>query len=392
MKRLSPKLGRRGSVLLIVLVTLVFTAFALTIFIEKAGTDLLAEIREADAGRLRSEAYSALETTLGVLEDFRIVGNGLHSPAEGWSDPLGFAEYQPMQAGRTVEVTLEDESAKLPLTSVKPELLIDLLKYWQVSQTDAERLTDALMGWIKKDYVPTSAGAPRIEDYEATPLPFDPPGRSLRFFSELLAIEGVRQAFFDENGLPNDLYRHFTETFSLYRYNQPNINGNRLEPLLAQNIYDDEQQRRVTEYLTGAGSYQTQGPGFFKSARMIAAVAGGQPSKLGYGTTVQALRIHVTVREGQSSFVLTAVVAPQGGAKVVPPSNVKSTTTTTTDKSGVTTTTTTDSAAQPTQNQSSSPTTAVPTPVKLNYPFTFLEIRENDIPVTIPASNPTTDS
>ena len=371
---------------------MVFATFALTLFIEKAGTDLLVEIREADAGRLRPEAYSALETTLGVLEDFRIVGNGLHSPAEGWDDPLGFAGYEPMQEGRTVEVTLEDESAKLPLASVKPQMLIDLFKYWQVSQTDSERLADALMVWIKKDYVPTSVGAPRAEDYEAAPLAFAPPGRSPRSFSELSAIEGVRQAFFDENGLPNDLHRHFTETFSLYRYNQPNINGNRLEPLLAQSIYDDQQQRRVTEYLTGAGSYQTQGPGFFKSARTIAAVAGGQPSKLGYGTTVQALRIHVTVREGRSSFVLSAVVAPKGGAKVVPTGNVESTTTTTTDKSGTATSTTNNKPAQPAKSQSASPATAVPTETKLNYPFTFLEIRENDIPVSTPAAPPTTDS
>ncbi len=371
---------------------MVFATFALTMFIEKADNDLLVEIREADASRLRPEAYSALETTLGVLEDFRIVGNGLHSPAEGWSDPLGFAGYEPMQEGRTVEVTLEDESAKLPLATVKPQMLIDLFKYWQVSQTDSERLTDALMGWIKKDYVPTSVGAPRIEDYEATPLPFDPPGRSLRSFSELSAIESVRQAFFDENGLPNDLYRHFTETFSLYRYGQPNINGNRLEPLLAQNIYDDQQQQRVTEYLTGTGTYQMQGPGFFKSARTIAAVAGGQPAKLGYGTTVQALRIHVTVRDGRSSFVLSAVVAPQGGAKVVPASNVASTTATTTDKSGASTSTATDQNAQPSKSQSASPTTAVPTAIKLNYPFTFLEIRENDISVPIPVSPSTTGS
>ena len=394
MKRHLP-ISRRGSVLLIVLVTLVFATSALLLFIEKASTDLLVPIREADASRLRLEAYSALETTLAGLEDFREVGEGLHSPAEGWSDPLGFAGYEPSE-GRTVEVSLEDESAKLPLPAVKPEVLVALLKYWQVPQVDAERIADSLLGWIKKDYTPTAIGAPTVQDYESAALPFTPPGRSLRSFAELAAIEGVRQAFFDELGNPNELYQRFTDTFSLYRYNSPNINGGRLEPLLAQEIFDDQQQRRVSEYLAGTGTYQTQGPGFFKSTRSIAAVAGGQPSRLEYGMTVQALRITVTVRQGLSSFRLTTVVAPaQGGAKAVPASNVA---TTDDDTAGATTpsTNTARTATTPTTSSSApaatanSPTTAVAQPVDLKYPFTFLEIRENDKTVPpAPSEEPT---
>ena len=387
--------SRRGSVLLIVLVTLVFATSALLLFIEKASTDLLVPIREADASRLRLEAYSALETTLAVLEDFREVGEGLHSPAEGWGDPLGFAGYEPSE-GRTVEVSLEDESAKLPLPSVKPEVLVALLKYWQVPQVDAERIADSLLGWIKKDYTPTAIGAPTVQDYESAALPFAPPGRSLRSFAELAAIEGVRQAFFDEAGNSNELYQRFTDTFSLYRYNSPNINGGRLEPLLAQEIFDQQQQRRVSEYLAGTGTYQTQGPGFFKSTRSIAAVAGGQPSRLEFGMTVQALRITVTVRQGLSSFRLTTVVAPvQGGAKAVPASNVA---TTDEDTAGTTNNSAnpTPAVATPANNAAkpaataNSPATAVAQPVDLKYPFTFLEIRENDKTVSpAPSEEPT---
>lgn len=370
--------------LLVVLVTLVFATSALLLFIEKAGTDLIVDIREADATRLRTEAYSALETTLAVLEDFRIVCEGLHSPAEGWGDPLGFAGYQPAE-GLAVEVSLEDESAKLPLPSVRPELLVELLKYWEVPQTDAERLADALLGWIKSDYTATAIGAPTTQDYESAALPFAPPARSLRSWSELASIEGIRQAFFDEDtGAPNELHRRFTESFSLYRYNSPNLNGNRLEPLLAQEIFDEQQRLRVAEYLGGTGTYQTQGPGFFKNARSVAAVSGGQASRLGYGFTVQALRISVTVRQGLSSFRLSVVVAPADGAQVVPASNVATTTSTSTDSSGNTSSTTTRQGAQPSASQSSSPTTAVPEAIDLKYPFTFLEIRENDGAVSAP--------
>jgi general secretion pathway protein K len=382
--------ARRGSVLLIVLLTLVFATSALLLFIEKASTDLLVPIREADASRLRLEAYSALETTLAVLEDFREVAEGLHSPAEGWGSPLEFAGYEPGE-GRTVEVTMEDESAKLPLPAVKPEVLVALLKHWQVPQMEAERLADSLLGWIKKDHTPTAIGAPTTQDYETAALPFLPPGRSLRSFAELAAIEGVRQAFFDEAGNPTELYQRFTETFSLYRYDSPNINGGRLEPLLAQEVFDEQQLQRVNEYLSGAGTYQTQGPGFFKSTRSIAAVAGGQPSKLDYGMTVQALRITVTVREGLSSFRLSTVVAPvEGGAKVVPPSNVATTNGESTEGTGSTPSTTTPSTqtTKPaTAAASNTPATAVPEAVDLKYPFTFLEIRENDKTVPPPAQS-----
>jgi general secretion pathway protein K len=54
----------RGSVLIIVLVTMLFAVAALTLFIEKASTDLIVATRDATDTRLRAEAYSALETTV----------------------------------------------------------------------------------------------------------------------------------------------------------------------------------------------------------------------------------------------------------------------------------------------------------------------------------------
>jgi type II secretory pathway component PulK len=193
--------SNRGSVILIVLITIMFAAVALTLFIEKASTDLLVDAREADAVRLRMEAYSALETTLGVLEDFRLVIGALHNPAEGWGDPLRFANYVPA-SGRTIEVQFEDESAKISLPQVKDSTMIEVFKSWGLNQQDAQKLTDALMGWMKKEHVSSGAGSPRPEDYDRGELPFAPPDRSLRSFSELASIDYARTVFFDEAGEP----------------------------------------------------------------------------------------------------------------------------------------------------------------------------------------------
>ena len=76
-------LGRRGSIIVLVMVTLLFTAAALVTFLDKAGTDLLVEARAAQAARLRPDAYSALETTLAVLQDFRPGGRQSAAGSDG---------------------------------------------------------------------------------------------------------------------------------------------------------------------------------------------------------------------------------------------------------------------------------------------------------------------
>src|SRR3954468_20994411 len=116
---------RRGSVLVIVMITLLFTTFALIAFMEKASVDLLVDQRDVLTKRLRMEAYSALEVTLGVLQEFSEVSNGLHSPGEGWTDPLGFAGYTPSE-GREVQIAFEDESGKLSLPHANAQVLTNL--------------------------------------------------------------------------------------------------------------------------------------------------------------------------------------------------------------------------------------------------------------------------
>ncbi len=357
----------RGSILVIVLVMILFASIALVAFIERASDDLLVEIRASDAAALRLEAYSALETTLAVLEDFRAVGGALRSPAEGWGDPLDWSGYVPAE-GRSVTVTFEDESGKLPLPRADFPMLVELFKSWDVPQADAERLTDALLGWAQKDYVAMTASAPRPDDYERTPLPFNPPGRSLRSFGELASIDVVRDLFFEDDGRPNTLWHQFVETVSLFDFRQPNVNSARPGVLTALARYDETQQETLSDYLAGAGQFEFQGPRYFQRANEVATVLGAQGVPQGFGAEIQALRIGVIVREALSVFRLTVVVAPAGGARTV--KAVK------TEK---------EQAEQPAPaaapapgGSATDPNTSPPPPI--NYPFTLLEIRENDAP------------
>lgn len=367
----TPPAPRRASILVIVLVMIVFASVALVAFIERASNDLLVEVRAADAAALRLEAYSALETTLAVLEDFRAVGGALRSPAEGWGNPLEWSDYVPVE-GRKVSVAFEDESGKLPLPRADFQVLVELFKAWDLSEGDSERLADALLGWAQKDYVAVSAGAPRADDYERTPLPFVPPGRSMRTFSELAAIDVVRELMFGEHGRPNALWHQFTSTVSLFDYRQPNINSARPAVLGALAQYSEDQQRILSDYLNGTGSYAFQGPRYFQRANEVGTVLGAQSLPQGFGAEIQALRIIVTVHEGLSSFRLSTVVAPPGGARAVQAVKTEAEQT---------------QIASATPAPTSAPVAAnAATPAPINYPFTLLEIRENDAIAMNPAA------
>lgn len=379
---------RKGSVLVIVMVTLLFAAFALVAFMEKASVDLLVDQRDVLTRRLRVEAYSALEATLGVLNVFRETGNGLKSPAEGWNDPLTFAGYTPTE-GRVVEVAFDDESGKISLPHANPVVLTNLFKNWGLQQADAEGLADALLGWMKRNHVYSSSVQP---NYDMGAIPYLAPGRPLRSYQELAAIEKVRDMFYDADGRPNDLWKRFADSISLFDFARPNINGAKPDTLAALGQFNDTQQQALGDYLRGTGTYVSQGPQFLASAADAQRITGPTGDTGVFAPTISALRITVTVRDGRTEFKLSTVIAPpQGGATTVQ-------TTATAARAQTSAAGGSQTAAQQ-QNRPNAGqaavrpgTTAAGSPQNpaaarnLRYPFTLLEIRENDeIPPPPPA-------
>ena len=374
--------AERSSVIVLVLVSMLFTAAALTAFIEKAGNDLLVEVRQADAKRLRQEAFSALEVTLAVLEDFRQADNGLHSAAEGWSDPLGWAGWTPSES-RKVEVSFQDESGKIPLKRADVTTLTNLFLYWQMSPSDAERLADALEGWMQNGYVYTTAITP---DYQDAAIPYAEPARPMRSFSELSSVIYARDVFFDENGLPNELFWRFVNDVSIFNYSQPDANGANGDVMAALGQYTDAQRQHISDYLSGTGQYAQQGQNYFMNTGTLGAVAGLGGNANVFGTTISALRVNVVVHDGRSQYRLSAVVSPQGGATI----NQTSATNAAAAEHAPPTT-----ASTPVTNTSRPSSTATSAKASaaasqsINYPFTVLEIVEDDeIPQQPPAATP----
>ena len=363
---------RRGSVIVIVMVTLLFALTALLAFMDKAAIDLMADQRAAVARRLRVEAYSALEVVLAVLVDFREVGNGLRSQAEGWNDPLGFAGYTPGE-GCTVEVALEDESGKLPLPQVNAQILTNLFIAWGTQKNEAEEIADAMMGWMKRGHTYTSPIQP---NYESGPLPYEAPARPLRSYQELAAIEKARDYFYDKDGRPNENWRRFTACVSLLDFPKPNLNSASQDVLAALGRYDQIQSRSVVDFLQGKGDFRYNGPGYFQNAGDVGRITGPTGDPQGFSTTISALRINLTVREGKNEFRVSIVVAPPGGAKTVQTVATKKET-----KAGAASAST---GGQPgaTPAPPPAPTTGLGSatpgkPTDLKYPYTVLAIEEN---------------
>lgn len=375
----------RSSVIILVIVMLVMTAVALTAFIEKAGNDLLVEVRQADARRLRQEAYSALEVTLAVLQEFLATDGSLRNTAEGWGDPLTWAGWTPSE-GRTVDVSFQDESSKIPLKRADLTTLTNLFESWQMSPAEAARLADAIAGWMQQGYVYSTA---LTTDYQDADVAYGEPQRPLRSFGELAAIDVAKTFFFDENGLPNAYYWRFVNDVSLFNFPQPNVNGANGDVLAAVGQYTDLQQQQVAAYLAGTGQYANQGQRWFQDLATFASVAGAGGNSSQFGTTISALRIQITVHDGRSQFRISAVVAPQGGATVNRTAAVNAyaaaaTSTTAAAPAPVA------SASQPSTSTNSAAAAAAASQ-SINYPFTVLEMLEEDeIPQNPPAATPQT--
>jgi general secretion pathway protein K len=362
-----------GSVIVLVMVTVLLASFLLTRFVQRAGTELLADARASDQARLRREAYSALEVTLAVLADVRAIDNGLQSPAQGWDRPLDYAGYTPENVG-SVEVTYEDESGKLSLPRADLATLEALLELLGLGPAEAEKAGDSLLVWTQANYAPVDLDADG-SNYERSALPHNPAARPMRSFAELASIENVRDYFLDDYGQPNERAQAFAANVSLYSFNQVNLNAATPVVMAAGGL--------VPAQIDALQAYNRQqaasgGPGYFRGISDVTGALGGNASLQGFGTEVRALRINITVRDGTNTFRLSTVIAPPGGATVA-----------TAPSQGASSSAAGSPAATSASTSAPLTETAVPDVKKLDYPFKVLEIRED---VETPAPPPPADS
>ena len=359
--------ARRGSVMLFVLVLIVVTAAAILAFSERALNEMAGEGYYIQRSRLRGEAYSALEATLGVLADFRAIDGGIFGPAQGWSDPLTYAGYQAAE-GRTVTVEFSDENAKLALQHAdrNEAAMIALFTDLGFDTKEVEILTDSLLDWIDSDDNPRPVGAEEAEYSREDPA-YVPANRAPRTFEELAAVRGFGDLMFTDTGYPTPRFEAFKQRTSLYGAGVLNLNTASEDVLRMSGLFGDNQLAALASALdTVNGPRGSAGARFYKSMQDLVAQTGPLPAGSAVSVRCQVLNILITVREGQAVFRLRAVIR--------------------TDATGTSAT----SGGQNTSSRATSPGAnrstvggTVGAPAQVEYPFRFLELVEDPPPTNI---------
>ena len=298
---------RRGSVIIVVLVLITLASLLLARFMEDNSLELSIATHEADRRRLRADAQSELELALAVIAEIRSIDlNKVHAPSQGFDDPHAYAGFPPRD-GLQVQFEYEDESAKLPLSVLTKNDLIQLLYSLGMEQRDAERVADAIVAWQSKSYESLEEEASDAA-YQRATLSFRPARRPIRSFEEFRSIGVAKELFFDERGRATPIFQAFKACVSLYTFPQANINTASDAVLLSQGL-DENQLALIRERQAEIGRRIVGTPPYFRVTSEVRQLIGGGANLAKFDDEIILMWVRVTVKEGLAKCRVSALVA-----------------------------------------------------------------------------------
>jgi hypothetical protein len=268
----------RGAVLLMVLGIILLSSWIIVQVIARVGEEVKLRGVEDQNDALRATAFQTLEITMGVLAEIRALDGGLYAPAQGWGDPLAYAGFRSANMdedatpegqrdqssmllddmvpfaflpGIDVTISIIDASGKLPLNHTSPERWKLLFEEMEISSQDASLLTDTLLDWIDADDTTRLNGA-ESGFYQRNDPPYHAANRPIEDLQELRLIEGFDRLFFDVDGVPNSLFRLFSECVT--PLDVADINYNSVHPLVLAVLAEELEfeASEVSEFINGA--------------------------------------------------------------------------------------------------------------------------------------------
>jgi general secretion pathway protein K len=297
---------RRGSVIIVVLVLITLASLLLARFMEDNSLELSIATHEADRRRLRADAQSELELALAVIAEIRSIDlNKVHAPTQGFDDPHAYAGFPPRD-GLQVQFDYEDESAKLPLSVLTKNDLIQLLYSLGMEQRDAERVADAIVAWQSKTYESLEEEASDAA-YQRATLSFRPARRPIRSFEEFRSIGVAKEFFFDARGRATPIFQAFKSCVSLYTFPQANINTASDAVLLSQGL-DENQLALIRERQAEIGRRIVGTPPYFRVTSEVRQLIGGANLEK-FDDEIILMWVRVTVKEGLAKCRVSALVA-----------------------------------------------------------------------------------
>ena len=286
---------KRGSVLIAVLAIVLLLSFIVTRFIDEAVEDLEYRSIFNEPADVRSFTYSMLEVALATIHEVALIDDGkLFAPEQGWADPVKYAGIK-IPNGWELKIQIQDESNKLSINTMEEALLNQMLEEsFDFDFGTARELSSMLLDWIDPDESRRLNGA-ESEDYLRRKPAYRAANRPLQSLEELGLLEIWEDEFFDENGVPNELFAKLESMVSVINAGAVNINSCSqpvLELIALQGSFDED---RLFDGLNDL-PYLQQLP---ESA-----------SSGSGGVEVSLLRITVSLWRGQAPFIVSALVEP----------------------------------------------------------------------------------
>ncbi|MGB0743646.1 MAG: general secretion pathway protein GspK, partial [Opitutales bacterium] len=238
--------------------------------------------------------YSILELSLATVHEVALIDEGrLYAPEQGWANPLEYGNVE-VPYGWEVSVQFEDESGKLPINTMSEEMLNKMLEdSFEFDFGTARELSSMLKDWTDPDSNRRLNGA-ESEDYLRRNPPYKAANGPLQNLEELRLLEVWEDEFFDEDGVPNEMFEKLSSMVSVYTSGPVNLNrasAEILEMLALQDGYDDDFLFDGLDlpYLT-----------------KIPASADAQTS----GVEIGLLRVTVSLLRGNVPYTISALVEP----------------------------------------------------------------------------------
>ena len=337
------KIKKRGAILVFVLGLVVLLGTLCLRLMEETIHELRHVSQFHKRDDLRLHAYSLVDITVGVLNEFRTLDGNILKTGGGWENPIEWSGLQPFDPKVKWAVSLRGESGKLPLFSTDPKILKEIFAIMQagergmVDESNGQPFYDAWKDWEDADGNEREEGA---EDgfYEDMDPPYYTAGQKVKSFEEFRMIKGFGYdpnnpyesgLFFDEFGNETENMRNFRSSFSFYHEGKVNICES--SPFLLGYICDDDESlmQEVSEWTPGDG-------------QNFPAIDSTIPFTKGISET---FLIEILVRKGRAKFKLHAAIT---------------------------------FAEQPAQDKSKNSKTRSTQNQKLKYPGRILRLRENE--------------
>jgi len=303
MKNSIQSIRRRGSVLIAVLGLIALISVLMVSFMGEAVERIKYNGLLDRSTDLRERAYSGLEIALASVSQIAEIDEGLRSVSQGWGDPLGYAGFTPFEDCE-LSVTCEDESAKLPLAAMNEQEIAALLEELNMPDSDAEKLSTALLDWMDPDDQTRLNGADGA-DYERAQTPCIPSNAVPRSWEEFKLIDGFRPWFLDADDAPTAMFLEFQRCVSLLNPSKVNIND-APEPVLRTlgELYRFDEQKLLREIGGDDGVRGNVDDKILSEAGQLS--ADGDVRLAAFDA--QLLRLRVVATRGDAHFSLDALV------------------------------------------------------------------------------------